>query len=156
MIKFVDGQPVEMTAEEIAEFEAGSAVPLQQLKAEAVLRIDRDVDMVYAAMLGNRQAEYEAAEREAQGYASASYEGEAPPLVQSWATAKGWTGQHAADDILAQAAAWRGAQAQIRAARLARKEQARMAVDAPGVAAALTAWAAFVAAVRAQLAIGSL
>ena len=33
MIKFVDGQPVEMTAEEIAAFEAERAVPLQALKA---------------------------------------------------------------------------------------------------------------------------
>lgn len=155
MIKMVDGQPVEMTPEEIADFEAARAVPLLQLQSGAVLRIDRDVDLIYAAVIGNRQAEYEAAEREAQAYVDADYEGDAPPLVQAWATAKAWTGQQAADDILAQAVAWRGAQAQIRAARLARKEQVRAATDAAGVEAALTAWAAFVAAARGQLGIGS-
>lgn len=154
MIKMVDGQPVEMTPEEIADFEAARAVPLERLQAEAVQRIDSDVDRIYAAVIGNRQAEYEAAEREAQAYADVGYEGDVPPLVQAWATAKAWTGQQAADDILAQAVAWRGAQAQIRAARLALKEQARMAADAAGVETALAAWTAFVAAARAQLGVG--
>lgn len=153
-IKFVDGQPVEMTPEEITDFEAARAVSLQQLQAEAVQRIDSDVDRIYAAVIGNRQAEYEAAEREAQAYADAGYVGDVPPLVEAWATAKVWTGAQAADDILTQAVAWRSAQAQIRAARLARKEQARMAADAAGVQAALAAWAAFVAAARAQLGVG--
>lgn len=156
MIKFVDGQPVEMTPEEIADFDAARAVPLERLQTEAAMRIDRDVDLIYAAVIGNRQAEYEAAEREAQAYHDAGYEGDVPPLVQAWATAKAWTGQQAADDILAQAVAWRGAQAQIRAARLGRKEQVRMASNAAGVDAAMMAWTAFVAAARAQLGIGSL
>lgn len=34
MIKLVNGEPVEMTAEEIAEFEASRAVPLDTIKAQ--------------------------------------------------------------------------------------------------------------------------
>lgn len=154
MIKYENGQLVEMTAEEIAEFEADRMVPLQRLQANAVLLIDRDVDMIYAAVIGHRQAEYEAAEREAHAYADAGYAGAAPSLVQAWASAKNWTGQQAADDILAQALAWRGAQAQIRAQRLLRKEQVRNAVDAPALDAVAEGWVAFVAAARAQFGIG--
>ena len=108
---------------------------LERLQAEAVQRIDSDVDRIYAAVIGNRQAEYEAAEREAQVYADAGYVGDVPPLVEAWAVAKAWTGQQAADDILTQAVA-------------------RMAADAAGVQAALAAWTAFVAAARAQLGVG--
>lgn len=39
MIKFVDGQPVEMTPEEIADFEADRAVPLDVHQAQAWERI---------------------------------------------------------------------------------------------------------------------
>lgn len=151
MNKIENGQLVQMTSEEIAEFEAARAVPFERLQSDVVARIDRDVDALYAAVIGNRQAEYEAAEREAQAYADADYAGVAPPLVQAWATAKAWTGQQAADDILAQSLAWRGAQAQIRAQRLLRKEQARNAVDAPALDAVAQGWAGFVAVVRAQL-----
>ena len=53
------------------------------------------------------------------GLADGGYIGDpAPASVASWATAKGMTAQQAADDINATAAAWRTAQAAIRAARL--------------------------------------
>ena len=121
----------------------------------ALLRIDTEVDAIYGAAIGNRQAEYEAAERQAQAYADADYTGTVPGMVSSWASAKGWTGQQAAEDILAQAAQWRGAQDAIRAQRLQRKEQVRAAADAAGVNAVMAAWAGFVAAVRQQLGLPS-
>lgn len=122
--------------------------------AVAVARIDADVDAIYSAAIGLRQAEYEMAERQAQTFADAGYEPPVPGMVQSWAIAKGWTAQAAAADVLAVAAQWRGAQELIRAQRLLRKEQARAALGPAGLAATMATWAGFVAAVRAQLGIG--
>ncbi len=120
----------------------------------AVAQIDADVDAIYSAAIGLRQAEYEMAERQAQVFADAGYEPPVPGMVQSWAIAKGWTAQAAAADVLAVAAQWRGAQELIRAQRLLRKEQARAALGPAGLAATMATWAGFVAAVRAQLGIG--
>ena len=131
------------------------APDLGPLKAEAVARIDADVDAIYAVVIGNRQAEYEAAERHAQEYADAGFTGPVPSMVASWATAKGWTGQQAAQDILTVSAQWRGAQEQIRAQRLLRKEQARAAGTQAALTGILQAWAGFVAAARAQLGLGA-
>uniref|UniRef100_A0A6M3MCL4 Putative tail protein n=1 Tax=viral metagenome TaxID=1070528 RepID=A0A6M3MCL4_9ZZZZ len=130
---------------------ASTAATLAPARAAALVRIDADVDAIYGAAIGNRQAEYEAAERQAQVYADADYTGTAPGMVASWASAKGWTGQQAAEDILAQAAAWRGAQDAIRAQRLLRKEQVRAAADAAAINTVTAAWAGFVSLVRQQL-----
>ncbi|CAN7476050.1 hypothetical protein LJR118_003265 [Acidovorax sp. LjRoot118] len=128
------------------------SIPLSVAQARAVSSIDVAVDHIYAVMLGNRQPEYEAAERQASAFADSSYALQpVPGMVQSWATAKGWPAAQAADDILTQAAQWRATQELIRAQRLLRKEQVRSALDADELAAAMQAWSAFVATVRAQL-----
>lgn len=44
MIKYVNGKAVEMTAEEVAEFEAARAVPLADRKAQAWERIQAERD----------------------------------------------------------------------------------------------------------------
>lgn len=127
------------------------ALRLAEAKAAAVLKIDADADAIYGAVQGNRIEEYRTSEVEGSAFKAANYAGTVPPSVSSWATVKGWTAQQACDDILATAAAWRGAQAAIRAARLTRKEQAKNASDLAGVTNALAAWGAFRAAVRTQL-----
>lgn len=114
-------------------------------------QIDADVDDIYSRVIGNRAAEYEQAEREALAYQTASFAGAAPPMVQAWADAKGWTGQQAAQDIITQATAWRGAQTQIRAQRLLRKEQVRTAADDAAVHAAVAAWAQALGQIKAAL-----
>lgn len=118
-----------------------------------LLKIDADTDVIYGAMLGNRAEEYMLAATESQAYKVAGYTGTVPGSVQSWATAKGWTATQAADDILATAAQWIGAQSAIRAQRLLRKEQVRTATDAAGITAAMAAWEGFVAVMRGQLGI---
>lgn len=130
-------------------------VDLAPERAALVAQIDADVDVIYGLAIGNRQAEYEEAERQAHAYAQAGYTGTVPGMVASWATAKGWTAEQAADDILQQAAIWRGAQEAIRAARLLRKEQARAAATAEALAGVRAAWAAFVGVVRGQLGLGA-
>lgn len=121
------------------------------LKRQAIAQIDAEVDAFYAAVVGNRAAEYEAAERQARAYEDANFSGPVPSMVGSWAVAKGWTDQVAAQDILAQSSAWRGAQNAIRAHRLLAKEQARIATDAVAVGQALAGWSTFHSAARAQL-----
>lgn len=135
-------------------FSPPPAVPLAERQAEAVVRIDADVDAIYDKVMGRRQAEYERAEEEGRAFADAGYTGTVPPMVQSHAVAKAWTAKAAADDILAVSAQWRTAQEVLRAQRLLRKEQARNALGHAALDAVLATWAGYVAAMRAQLGIG--
>lgn len=125
----------------------------REAREQAIAKVDADTDSIYGAVLGNRAEEYLRAEQEAEAYKTAGYTGTVPECVQCWATAKGWTAQQAADDILATAAAWRSAQSMIRGQRLASKEAVRAAVDIATVDAAMATWAAFVATIRGQLGI---
>lgn len=94
-------------------------------------RIDAVADAAHKRTQGNepRLAEYQRAAAEAQAFKDAGYKGEAPPAVRSWAEAKGWDGQQAADSILAKAAACEQALYAIRDARLKGKEAVRQASD---------------------------
>lgn len=124
---------------------------LNALKTRSVVAIDREVDAIYQAALGNRGPEYTDAEAAAVAYQAAGYTGTVPPDVQSWVTAKGWTATQAADDILAAAVQLRTAKSAIRAQRLLRKEQVRAAADGAAVGTAMAQWAGFVTAIKAQL-----
>lgn len=124
---------------------------LGMIQAGAIRSIDADVDAIYAAVIGNRQAEYDLAESDANAYKAAGYSGAVPASVQSWATAKKWTAKQAADDILATSAAWRAAQSDIRANRLVRKEDVRTSVNPADVQTALGVWAAYASKTRAAL-----
>ena len=122
------------------------------LRQQAALReIDTAADQIYGDMTGRRGDEYQASEEQAKAFAAAGYAGAAGPMVQSWASIKGWSAQQAADDILTQANAWRAAMAQIRAKRLGAKEAVRAAQAPAGVSAAMDAWTAFVAQIRGAL-----
>ncbi|TBW58568.1 hypothetical protein EZI54_04065 [Marinobacter halodurans] len=66
--------------------------------------------------------EYKRAEEAARSFADAGYPAsDVPSAVSSWASAKSWTAQQAADDIIATADYWYGAIDQIREIRLAGK-----------------------------------
>lgn len=117
----------------------------------AVLKIDADTDALIRDVIGERGNEYKLADEHARSFKAAGYAGTVPASVQCWADATGWTATQAADDIIATSNDWLGAQDAIRANRLARKEDARRATDAAGVDAALTAWATFLAQMRAAL-----
>lgn len=134
-----------------AEGAAAHQALLAAAIAATVQKIDADTDALYAAVTGNRATEYVDAEAGAVAFAAANYQGSVPDGVSSWANAKGWSAQQAADDIIATASAWRTAQAAIRAARLLRKERARTAADLAALATTRAQWAGFVAAIREQL-----
>jgi hypothetical protein len=88
--------------------------------------IDAAADAARRAVAGDplRAVEYDRAASEAQAFAAAEYQGEAPPMVAAWAI-NGRTAQQAADDILREAAQYNGALVQLRTVRLQAKEQIR-------------------------------
>lgn len=130
---------------------AQASLTLDVAKSIAMRKIDSDVDMLYAAVVGNKQTEYLQAEAEATAYRDAGYTGTVPPMVQSWATIKGWTTQQSAEDILRAADEWRQAQLTIRDNRLGSKEQIRVATTNFEVDAKLDAWEAFLAYIKTKL-----
>lgn len=126
-------------------------VPLPQQQAAAVREIDGTVDAIYAAVIGNRAQEYLAAEQAARSFAAAEFAGPVPEPVASWADASGMTSQAAAQDILAQAAAWTSARDLMRRQRLLHKRQAVQAPTAAALGVVLGNWRAFVLQLRSML-----
>lgn len=125
-----------------------------EVKTKLVRQIDLAADMARLTIAGDplRVVEYERAALEAQAYKAAGYIGSVPPAVKSWADAKGWSGQQAADNILAEAAAWNQALYGIRDMRLKGKETVRNAVDE---AAAQAAAEAIIAQIRTMASVGN-
>lgn len=119
----------------------------QQLQADALRRIDQDADAIVRDVIGDRGEEYRQAEADALAFQAAGFTGPAPASVAVWAQASGMTEQAAAEDVLAQAAAWRAALLAIRQSRLT----AKAGVRAGTVDDALAAWSTFVAGIRLQL-----
>lgn len=109
-----------------------SAESLGHCKARLVLAIDAAADAARLAVAGDplRAAEYQVAEADAKGYQAAGYSGVVPLSVKSWAEAKQWPAKQAADNILAESAAWNAALYTIRDARLKAKEGVRNALTA--------------------------
>lgn len=121
------------------------------IKATNIKKIDANVDAIYEAAIGNRATEYSEAETQATTFKTAGYTGTVPAYVASWLsnnTKALTTAKQAADDIIAQANAWRGAAASIRSNRLLAKKN--LAND---VATAMTQWQGFVTAIRGSLGI---
>jgi hypothetical protein len=147
---FVTDEPVSqgVSAKISAYF---APISIEKQIASTLYNIDADVDKIYATLMGNREAEYALAEKEALAYQAAGYTGTVPPSVQAWSAAKAKTATWATDDILAAATGWRTAQGAIRTNRLARKEAARNAVDAAALATVQAQWAGFLAAIKPQL-----
>lgn len=104
---------------------------LDALKIELCQQVDGLADQVRRELAGDplRVAEYDRAAQEASAYQTAGYTGTVPPAVLSWAEAKGWTAQAAAEDILRAAGRWNAALYQLRDQRLKAKEAIRSALD---------------------------
>ncbi len=150
-VAFIDGAYVQVW--EIVALGAEELEPLLSARRLAVMKqIDSDADQIYSDIMGNRLAEYTEAEAQASAYKAAGYTGDVGDMVSVWATASGNDAEWAADDILAQAAAWRTAQAAIRGQRLTHKTQVRGAATALEIDSALLSWETFVAALRDELA----
>lgn len=95
-------------------------LPIGAARLAAAQQIDEAADSARAAVVGNnlRVIEYQLTEQEATAFKAAGFEGEVPATVQAWVDAAGLTPQAATENILAEAAEWKGALYTIRAARL--------------------------------------
>lgn len=119
------------------------------VKAANAKKVDADADSIYASAIGNRATEYSEAEAQATAFKAAGYTGTVPAFVSNWLSnnTKGFTtATQAADDILAQATAWRGAATAIRGNRLLAKKNLTNDVTT-----AMAQWDGFVVAIRGQL-----
>jgi hypothetical protein len=112
------------------------------VEAKSIAAIDADADAARMLAIGDpgRPLEYLQAEAAARAWYAAAYAGTAPKDVASWANAKEWTNQQAADDIIATADRWRDALSEIRRLRLMAKETIRrIAADPDGTNAEIDA-----------------
>lgn len=99
--------------------------PVPQLEP-LLKRVDDAADAARLAVAGDplRAVEYDRARIQAEAFRDADYTGDVPPSVASWAI-NGRSPQQAAEDILNEAAAYENGLEQLRAVRLAAKEQIR-------------------------------
>lgn len=118
------------------------APSLDELKAAALSDIDAEAGRArarYITVAPGQEATYILKAQQAAAFKAGGYTGAAPGLVQAEMDATGATAQAAADDILAQEAAWAWKAAQIESARRRGKVAAGNAADAAGVEAARAA-----------------
>ncbi|MDM9557378.1 hypothetical protein QU926_27565 [Pseudomonas asiatica] len=100
-------------------------LPLAAAVKAAALQIDQSADQARTSIIGGslRVVEYEMAEQQAAAFKAADFQGDVPVMVQAVVDAEGVEAQEAAEAMLAEAAAWRGALCEIRAIRLKGKAQ---------------------------------
>lgn len=122
-------------------------------KTRAIADVDADVDAIVDEVIGNRGFEYKNAYADALAYKAAVYSGSVPRSVQHWATMNIQTTQWAADNVIATADAWTGAEVAMREHRLEAKKAMRDATTSAQLTAAVQAWNAFVSYIRGQLGI---
>lgn len=111
-------------------------VNLSDFKAAALAAIDAEAGVArarYITVAPGQEATYILKAQQAAAFKAGGYTGAVPGLVQAEMDATGATAQAAADDILAQEAAWAYKAAQIESARRRGKVAAGNAADAAAV-----------------------
>lgn len=113
------------------------------------LTVDSAADRARHTVAGDplRAVEYDRARAAAEQYATAGYTGEVPVMVAAWVTPER-TAQQAANEILAEAAAYTAALELLRTTRLQAKEQIRTLMAANNLEAAQQLAAQTVAAIE--------
>ena len=124
---------------------------IEQQIASALAATYADVDAIYAAAIGNRKPEYDEAEQAALAFQAAGYTGSALPYVADYAATAGITDQQSADLIIAHANGLRAAVLAMRSTRFTAQSAMRAAPTQAELDAAVAAWRAFIAQVRASL-----
>jgi hypothetical protein len=141
---------VHTAVEQLAQVVAAN---LAARKAQLVNKVDDDVDAILKRCVGERTSEYQRAENQARAYKAGGYIGNASKLVHDWAVIKGQTDAWAANNIIAQADTWIGAQDVIREHRLRAKESYRSATTEEQLNTTLATWGTFSNYIRGQLGI---
>lgn len=112
---------VDLTANPAVIVERTDAELLKRLISQFTASIDNKVAVVYSNWM-RFQAEYEAREAAAQAYKDAGYTGDPSIWISGFATAAGLAPKDAADRILAQSVALRGALSDLGALRMRKYE----------------------------------
>ena len=121
-------------------------------KTNATRSFEYDTDNLIKEVVGQRANEYLLAEEEATVFKAAGYPDLNVPLsVSSDALANGRTPTEACDLILAMAANWRKAQADLRANRLLAKAKVKAATDASDIPLIKATWDEFLMTLRSQI-----
>ena len=139
--KLVTDKTVEVISNELAN-----------AKTNAIRSFEYDTDNLIKEVVGQRANEYLLAEEEATVFKAAGYPDLNVPLsVSSDALANGRTPTEACDLILAMAANWRKAQADLRANRLLAKAKVKAATDVSDIPLIKAAWDEFLMTLRSQI-----
>lgn len=139
--KLVTDKTVEVISNELAN-----------AKTNAIRSFEYDTDNLIKEVVGQRANEYLLAEEEATVFKAAGYPDLNVPLsVSSDALANGRTPTEACDLILAMAANWRKAQADLRANRLLAKAKVKAATDASDIPLIKATWDEFLVTLRVQI-----
>ncbi len=132
---------------------------LADLAEAAIARTYLDVDRVHVDAVGSRTTEYQEAETAARAYVATGNHGVADSDVHSFAlhnpTGQVQTDQWAAEQIIARADAFRGAQKAMRNQRFQRQAEMRAAATAEELQAVEALWSQFITNLRAQLGLPS-
>ena len=139
--KLVTDKTVEVISDELAN-----------AKTNAIRGFEYDTDNLIKEVVGERANEYLLAEEEATVFKAAGYPDlDVPNSVSSDALASGRTNTEACDLILAMAASWRKAQADLRANRLLAKAKVKAATDVSDIPLIKAAWDEFLMTLRSQI-----
>jgi hypothetical protein len=128
---------------------------LEALVNSGVAKCYTDIDAIYEAAIGKRQAEYVDAEADARAFAMAGFEGETTQNVSSFAicnpTGQVQSNQWAAEMIIARADAFKAAQVSMRAERFATQAAMRACVTPAQLDHVAYLWDEFISNIRARL-----
>jgi len=127
------------------------AALLSDKKVGSLAHIDQINDTIVDMVIGRRDTEYLMAEKQAQAYIDANYEGDTYPYVDSWAQAKKSDQKWAADNIIETANNWRTLQSDMRAKRLKAKEGIRSASTLDAVDEIVNQWHNYIDIIKQQL-----
>jgi len=127
------------------------AKQLDDRKSQAIIDVDCDSDDVVNDVIGRRDTEYLMAEKQAQDFIAAGYNGDTYPYVSSWAAAKNATESWAADNIIDTANNWRLVQSDMRAKRLKTKEDVRNALTVDDIDILVNTWKSYISSVKNSL-----
>lgn len=124
----------------LVEEDQAPPLELAEQQAAALSLIDSDIDALIFRVIGNRAQEYLQAEAQAQSFKDRGYPEDVPEFVASDAAAFNRTPQEAADAILEQAAAWRGALGKMRRERLFHKQEVLRCASTEDLTLVLSGW----------------
>jgi len=136
------------------EYASGIPAPILtfvQIQIAAIAKTYSDVDAIYTAAVGNREAEYIQAEQDARAFKAAGYVGTPSAYISGWATVKSITNQAATDAIIAKADALQTAKLSLRNTRFTSQAAIQNSTTQAQLDTAVATWNAFISTTKTSL-----